>query len=71
MLELDLLLLPFVEHHLRELDHADQLLFQQLLDNEDQDLFAWLVNRTAPPSPGLVRIASMVRDAAASRAGRA
>jgi antitoxin CptB len=60
MLELDLLLLPFVELHLRALQPADQLLFCRLLEEEDQDLFAWLV-QTAPAPGELQRIINIVR----------
>lgn len=47
MLELDLLLLPFLEHCFDDLSSADQALYQRLLENEDQDLFAWLMRRSA------------------------
>ena len=36
MLELDLMLQPFVEQHYDQLDQTDQLLFQELLELEDQ-----------------------------------
>jgi len=62
MLELDLLLLPFVEHHLREQLYADQLLYRKLLAEEDQDLFAWLVQSVSPPTADLNRIISIIRN---------
>jgi len=43
MLELDLMLQPFVEKHYDQLDQTDQQLFQELLELEDQQLFLWLV----------------------------
>ena len=43
MLELDLMLQPFVEQHYDQLDQTDQQLFQKLLELEDQQLFLWLV----------------------------
>ena len=61
MLELDLLLVPFVEHHLRRQSEADQLLYRELLAEEDQDLFAWLVERSTPPSDELARIINIIR----------
>ena len=39
MLELDLMLQPFVEKHYDQLDQTDQQLFQELLELEDQQLF--------------------------------
>lgn len=48
MLELDLLLVPFVNNCFDQLTHNDQLLFEELLAEEDQDLFAWLLRRHEP-----------------------
>ena len=48
MLELDLILTPFLENVLITLDAADQKKFEQLLECEDQDLYAWLMNRVEP-----------------------
>jgi antitoxin CptB len=62
MLELDLLLTPFVEHHLRTQAPEDQELYRELLAEEDQDLFAWLVQRETAPSDGLRRIVSLIRS---------
>ena len=62
MLELDLLLVPFVQHHFKSLSGADQLLYEQLLDNEDQDLFSWLMRRVDPPDEGLGRIIPLILE---------
>jgi antitoxin CptB len=48
MLELDLILRPFAEFVYPHLSGAEQKLYRQLLDCEDQDLFAWLVRRKVP-----------------------
>ncbi len=45
MLELDLLLVPFTLEAYSGLSPADQLRYRQLLECEDQDLFAWLMRR--------------------------
>lgn len=47
MLELDLLLAPFTLEVYPDLSPADQLQYRQLLECEDQDLFAWLMRREA------------------------
>ncbi|OGT70655.1 MAG: hypothetical protein A3H44_01675 [Gammaproteobacteria bacterium RIFCSPLOWO2_02_FULL_57_10] len=62
MLELDLLLVPFVERRLRGLTIADQLLYERLLAEEDQDLFAWLLLREEAPNDDLKRIIGIIRD---------
>lgn len=62
MLELDLLLVPFVEERLRGLGIADQLLYERLLEEEDQDLFAWLLLREEAPNDDLKRIIGIVRN---------
>jgi antitoxin CptB len=48
MLELDLVLIPFVERRLRELDDADQQRYRSLLECEDTELFAWFLQRQIP-----------------------
>ena len=45
MLELDLLLVPFAQEVFSDLPYQEQLLYEQLLDEEDQDLFAWLMGQ--------------------------
>ena len=61
MLELDLILLPFIEHHYQDLAQADKERYWALLDCEDQDMFAWLLHRQDPEDPDLKRIVSLVR----------
>ena len=53
MLELDLILTPFVENVYDSLDEQDQLRFQVLLDCEDQTLFLWFMQREQPTDPNL------------------
>ena len=48
MLELDLLLMPFATEVFETLDYNDQLLYSDLLEQEDQDLFSWLMERVEP-----------------------
>lgn len=56
MLELDLVLLPFVEHRLRELSEAQQRQYVELLESEDTELFAWFLQRQRPADPALTGI---------------
>jgi antitoxin CptB len=62
MLELDLVLMPFIENVYPALDEADQLLYQQLLEEEDQDLFAWFMRRSDPENTDLLRIVTIIRE---------
>ena len=51
MLELDLLLVPFATRAFEHLCYQDQLLYSEFLEEEDQDLWTWLMKRQAPPNP--------------------
>lgn len=48
MLELDLLLVPFATEVFSSLSVQDQLLYVAFLEQEDQDLFKWLMGREKP-----------------------
>lgn len=67
MLELDLLLLPFLENAYPDLAPEDQSRYQRLIECEDQQMFAWLVHRERPQDPELQRIVDLVRDHARPR----
>ncbi|MCV6604910.1 MAG: succinate dehydrogenase assembly factor 2 [Porticoccaceae bacterium] len=62
MLELDLILLPFVEQIYPTLEQQDKERYQQLLEEQDQDLFAWLMKRTDPDDSELLKIVRIIRD---------
>ena len=62
MLELDLVLEPFVSQRYAELDAASRGAFQRLMVCEDQDLFAWLLQREQPAEPELVDIVQRVLE---------
>lgn len=48
MLELDLLLLPFLENKFDALSEQDKVLFERFLASNDQDLYDWLIKRIPP-----------------------
>nr|WP_297458646.1 succinate dehydrogenase assembly factor 2 [uncultured Halomonas sp.] len=60
MWELDLLLIPFLEHRYGALDEGDQMAYRTLIEEEDQDLFAWLMRREWPHDAALRRIVKMI-----------
>jgi len=62
MRELDLLLLPFVEQCLQDLDSERQALYRRLLEEEDQDLFSWLVLREPAPDAALQSLVNQIRQ---------
>ena len=62
MLELDLILQPFVEHYYDKLPEDDKLRFQVLLELEDQQLFGWLIKREKPLDPDTQRIVEIIHE---------
>lgn len=62
MLELDLVLMPFVDNVYPSLDEADQRRYQVLLEEEDQDLFTWFMRRADPENEDLLRIVKIIRE---------
>ena len=43
MLELDVILMPFMDNHYAQLPDDEKLIFQRLLDGDDPELFAWFM----------------------------
>lgn len=62
MLELDLVLMPFVEQRLRQLDDADQERYRLLLESEDTELFAWFLQRQTPQDAELATIVKKILE---------
>lgn len=62
MLELDLILLPFLDNVYPTLEQADKERYWKLLEMEDQDMYAWFLSRQDPEDPELQRIVEIVRD---------
>ncbi|MDT3708972.1 MAG: succinate dehydrogenase assembly factor 2 [Pseudomonadaceae bacterium] len=62
MLELDVLLVPFVKEVYPGLDEEDQQRYRKLLSCEDQDLFGWFMQRGEPEDEDLRRMVRMILD---------
>lgn len=60
MLELDLILVPFVEEKLRQLDEKNLQRYLDLLEEEDNDLFAWFLGHRKPEDKDLAVIVEQV-----------
>ena len=53
MLELDLILVPFAENVLPNLSKSECAEYARLLEQEDQDIFMWLMKRVPVPDSSL------------------
>jgi len=62
MLELDMVLEPFVQSRFATLDEADRIRFKDLMLSEDQDLFAWFMRREQPQDRELALIVKKILD---------
>ena len=60
MLELDLLLVPFAREIYPGLSPSEQLLYRELLEQEDQDLFRWLVHKSPAPDSRFATIIAAI-----------
>lgn len=60
MLELDLVLEPFVNQRFLQLDAADRERYRQLMLCEDQELFGWFLRREVPEDPELAAIVHII-----------
>ena len=67
MLEIDLVLLPFVEERYPGLNAQDKLDYKALLESEDTELFAWFLQRSVPDQPQLARMVKMILEHARTR----
>lgn len=60
MLELDVLLLPFVEDVYDTLSEEDKEKFRNLLDVEDPDLFQWFMQNARSSNPDHAYMVDMI-----------
>lgn len=70
MLELDLVLGPFVEGRYTALSRCDKDAFERLMLCEDQDLFSWFLQREQPADEELADIVKQVLDFLKLQSGR-
>ncbi len=60
MLELDVLLAPFVEHGYDALTEPEKHIFERLLACDDPDLFAWFMGHAQSPDPQLQALVQVI-----------
>lgn len=61
MLELDLILLPFLDNVYPELPQEDKERYWQFLECEDQDMFGWLMQHRDPEDVEILKIVTVIR----------
>lgn len=62
MLELDVLLIPFLQDRFRGLALEDQQRFEKLIECEDQDIFSWVMRNAEPEDAELKRIVELILE---------
>lgn len=62
MLELDVLLEPFVERHYLGLTAEQQQAFERLLKEDDPDLFAWFMGHEVCPDKQLAAMVALILE---------
>jgi antitoxin CptB len=60
MLELDVLLAPFVEHGYDALTEPEKHIFERLLACDDPDLFAWFMGHAQSQDPQLQALVQVI-----------
>jgi len=60
MLELDVLLMPFVDEAFDSLSDEKQVAFERLLTSDDPDLFAWFMGHQQCADPELADMVSTI-----------
>lgn len=70
MRELDLMLLPFVEHDLPQMGPEAIESYMDLLSASDLELFRWLHHTAEPNSPSRKQMVETIIACHATRAGR-
>lgn len=67
MLELDVLLNNFLIEVFPTLTPHQQTLFTHFLENSDQDLFEWFMNKTQPKDPNSKQMVDLILSHARTR----
>ena len=65
--EMDLILGGYADDRLAGMDEDEIAMFEAVLDENDQDLFAWVTGQAAPPA----RFAPLMTELSAREPGRA
>jgi antitoxin CptB len=67
LLELELLLLPFVDACVTNMTRASLQQYERMLEQDDLDIYEWLMGRGNPPEADLSEIVAQIRRFHATR----
>ncbi|MCW8907229.1 MAG: succinate dehydrogenase assembly factor 2 [Sedimenticola sp.] len=62
MLELDYILIGFLDRHFSDLSREDQELFVRMLDLEDQLILDWVMGNVVPSDPAMRRLVGLMQN---------
>ena len=62
LLELELLLVPFVRERYAQLSPDAQSSYARLLEHEDLDIYDWLQGRSQPDDQSMAVIVALIRE---------
>jgi antitoxin CptB len=60
--EADLILGPFADAHLEDMDESGLDHFEALLEQPDHDLYAWIIGQAQPPEAFDVPVLALIRQ---------
>ena len=60
--EMDILLQRFIETQYDDLSSEEQKIFEQLLEETDMDIMAWIMEKAIPPSEEFAQIIHLIRE---------
>ncbi|MEM8941175.1 MAG: succinate dehydrogenase assembly factor 2 [Pseudomonadota bacterium] len=63
MLELDLVLEPFIRDHYLQLAKDEKAVYRALMECQDQELFDWFLNKSPPSDSALKQMVNRILDA--------
>jgi len=64
--EMDILLLHFIESQYDDLTTKEQKIFEQLLEESDMDIMAWIMEKATPPSEEIAQLVKLIRENSSS-----
>jgi antitoxin CptB len=62
MLELDVILMPFLEQYFSSLNDDNQLAFSQLLEQADPDIYTWVMGFGQCKQENLKEVIGIIRE---------
>jgi antitoxin CptB len=62
MLEIDILVKRYLDHHYVSASDADRVCFEQFLTENDQNLFEWLTGKTPAPRQDYQALIAIMRS---------